>query len=136
MPGQTPETLEAELLAEMERLKTEPVTDEELTRAKNQIEAAFVFQEDSVHRRASLLARFELIGGYALKDRFLEKIRAVTAADLLRVAPTWFDADRKNVGHPLADVADARSVESRVGSPRARHACVGPAEAICGRCSA
>ena len=37
----------------------EPVTDEELQRAKNQIEAAFVFQEDSVHRRASLLARFE-----------------------------------------------------------------------------
>ena len=64
MPGQTPETLEAELAKQMERLKTEPVTDEELARAKNQIESAFVFQEDSVHRRASLLARFELIGGY------------------------------------------------------------------------
>ena len=49
----------------MERLKREPVTDEELTRARNQTEAAFVFQEDSVYRRASLLARFELIGGYA-----------------------------------------------------------------------
>src|SRR5207245_1139788 len=68
MPGQTPETLEKELLAQVERLKTEPVTDEELRRAKNQIEAAFVFQEDSIHRRASLLARFEVIGGYAQKD--------------------------------------------------------------------
>jgi zinc protease len=98
MPGRTPESLEKELLDEMERLKREPVTDEELTRARNQTEAAFVFQEDSVYRRASLLARFELIGGYAGKDRYLERLRAVTAADVMRVADTWFDPDRKNVG--------------------------------------
>jgi zinc protease len=98
MPGQTPEKLETELSAHMERLKTEPVTDEELTRAKNQIEAAFVYQEDSIHQRASLLARFELIGGYAMKDSFLAKVRAVTAADLTRVARAWFDPDKKSVG--------------------------------------
>src|SRR5207245_5795061 len=62
MPGQTPETLEKVLLEEMEQLRQQPVTEEELTRAKNQIEAEFVFQQDSIHRRASLLARFETIG--------------------------------------------------------------------------
>jgi zinc protease len=98
MPGRTPEMLEKELLAEMERLQREPVTDEELARARNQTEAAFVFQEDSVYRRASLLARFELIGGYAEKDRYLDRLRGVTAADVMRVATTWFDPDRKNVG--------------------------------------
>jgi len=98
MPGQTSETLETELSKHMERLKTEPVTDEELARAKNQIESAFVFQDDSVHRRAALLARFELIGGYELKDSFITKIRAVTAADLTRVAGAWFAPDRKSVG--------------------------------------
>jgi zinc protease len=98
MPGQTPDTLEKELVAHMERLKTEPVTDEELARAKNQIEAALVFQEDSVHRRAALLARFEVIGGHTLKDTFFARIRAVTAADLTRVARTWFPSERKSVG--------------------------------------
>jgi len=98
MPGQTAETLEKELLAQVELLKKERVTDEELQRAKNQIEAAFVFQEDSIHRRASLLARFEVIGGYAQKDQFFTKIRAVTAADLARVARGWFPEDKKNVG--------------------------------------
>jgi len=98
MPGQTAETLEKELLAQVELLKKERVTDEELQRAKNQIEAAFVFQEDSIHRRASLLARFEVIGGYAQKDQFFTKIRAVTAADLARVARAWFPEDKKNVG--------------------------------------
>ena len=98
MPGQTPEKLEAELLAHMEKLKTEPVTEEELSRAKNQIEAAFVYQEDSIHQRASMLARFELIGGFALKESFVTKIRAVTAADLTRVARAWFEPDKKSVG--------------------------------------
>jgi zinc protease len=98
LPGKTPETLEKELVGEMARLAKEPVGDEELTRAKNQIEAGFVFQDDSVHRRASLLARFELIGGYAQKDTYLDRVRAVTAADLQRVASTWFHDDKKNVG--------------------------------------
>jgi zinc protease len=98
MPGQTPETLEKELLAEMAKLAEAPVTDLELQRARNQIEAAFVFQEDSVHRRASLLARFETIGGYALKDTYLERMRAVTAADVQRVARAYFLEQRKNVG--------------------------------------
>jgi len=98
MPGQTPETLEKELLAEMAKLTKEPVSDLELRRARNQIEAAFVFQEDSIHRRASLLARFETIGGYALKDKYLERIRAVTAADVQRVAGAYFLEQRKNVG--------------------------------------
>jgi zinc protease len=98
MPGQTPEKLETELLAEMERLRQEPVSDEELQRAKNQIEAQFVFQQDSVYRRASMLVRFELIGGYGLFDAFLARIQTVTAADLQRVARAYFPADRKNVG--------------------------------------
>jgi zinc protease len=98
MPGQTPETMEKALLDEMERLKTEPVTDEELTRARNQTEASFVFQEDSVHRRASLLARFELIGGHAGKDKFLERLRGVKPEDLQRVARAYFSDDKKNVG--------------------------------------
>ena len=98
LPGQTPETMEKELLGEMERLRKEPVGDDELKRAKNQVEAGFVFQDDSVHKRASLLARFELLGGFALKDQYLDKIRAVTAADLQRVAQKYFTEEKKNVG--------------------------------------
>ncbi len=98
LPGQTPETLEKELLGEMERLKKEPVGDDELKRAKNQIEAGFVFQDDSVHKRAALLARFELVGGFALKDQYLDKVRAVSAADLQRVAQRYFTPEKKNVG--------------------------------------
>jgi len=98
LPGQTPEKVEAALLAQMERLKDEPVQAEELQRAKNQIEADFVFAQDSVHRRATQLARFELTGGYALQATYLDRIRAVTASDLMRVARTYFSPEGKSVG--------------------------------------
>ena len=98
LPGQTPEALEQALLAEIELLKTEPVPEEELERAKNQIEASFVWRQDSVYSRGSSLARFELQGSWRLLEQFVPKIRAVTAADLQRVARTYFPADRKTVG--------------------------------------
>jgi zinc protease len=98
LPGQTHEVIERALLAEVDLLKREPVPEEELARAKNQIEAAFVWEQDSVHSRASTLARFELLGSWRLLDRFVPTIRAVTAADVQRVARTYFPPDRKNVG--------------------------------------
>ncbi len=111
LPGQTPEALERALMKEVERLKTEPVSATELERAKNQIEASFVFRQDSVYSRASLLARFELLGGWRLRDRFVPAIRAVTAADLQRVARAYFSDERRNVGVllPIAPGSAPRS---------------------------
>ncbi len=97
LPGQAPEAVEQALLAEIERLKQEVVPEEELTRARNQIEASFVWQQDSVFSRASVLGRFEMLGSWRLLDAYLPKLRAVTAADLQRVARTYFALDRKNV---------------------------------------
>jgi len=97
LPGQAPEAVEQALLAEIERLKQEVVPEEELARARNQIEASFVWQQDSVFSRASVLGRFEMLGSWRLLDDYLPKLRAVTAADLQRVARTYFPLDRKNV---------------------------------------
>jgi len=97
LPGQSPESVEQALLAEVEQLKKEPVPAEELTRARNQIEASFVWEQDSVFSRASVLGRFEMLGSWRMLDDFLPKVRAVTAADLQRVAQRYFPLDRKNV---------------------------------------
>ena len=97
LPGKSAESLERALLAEIELLKAEPLPEAELERAKNQIEAAFVWQQDSVHSRATSLARFELAGSWRLQADFVARIRAVTAPDLQRVARTYFPIDRMNV---------------------------------------
>ena len=97
-PGHTPAELEQALLDELERLKAEPVSEEELGRARNQTEAGFVWGQDSVHARASTLARFELMGSWRLLERFVPDVRAVTAADVHRVARAYFAAERRTVG--------------------------------------
>ncbi|HMB88183.1 MAG TPA: insulinase family protein, partial [Methylomirabilota bacterium] len=82
---------------EVEQLKKEPVPAEELERARNQIEASFVWQQDSVFSRASVLGRFEMLGSWRLLDDYLPRIRKVTAADLQQVAQRYFLVDRKNI---------------------------------------
>jgi zinc protease len=96
LPGKSAEAIERALLAEIELLKSDPLPEEELERAKNQTEAAFVWQQDSVHSRATSLARFELAGSWRLQADFVRRIRAVTAADLQRVARAYFPIERKN----------------------------------------
>ena len=109
LPGQAPDAVEQALLAEIERLKQEVVPEEELARARNQIEASFVWEQDSVFSRASALGRFEMLGSWRLFDDYLPRLRAVTAADLQRVARTYFALDRKNVSIllPLEPAAPA-----------------------------
>ena len=98
LPGQSAEAVERALMREVEQLKVELVSESELERAKNQIEASFVFGQDSVYRRAALLARFELSSGWRLLEHFVPLIRAVTAEDLKMVARRYFPDEHRNVG--------------------------------------
>jgi zinc protease len=105
MPGKTTDEVEKALYAEIDRLKTEPVTDEELQKAKNQIEAAFVMGQDSVFYQAMLLGRYETVANWKLLETYLDRIRAVTKEDLMRVTKTYFIEDNRTVGIlvPLKD---------------------------------
>ena len=67
-------------------------------RAKNQIEAGFVWGQDSIYARGATLARFERMGSWRLADGFVALIRAVSAADIQRVAREYFREDAKTVG--------------------------------------
>jgi zinc protease len=97
MPDKSVEEVEKALMAEVERLKTGLPDEVELARAKNQLEAAFLFQQDSIFARARVLAVHELAGGWRLMEAYLPGIRAVTREDLKRVAQTYFVADHRNV---------------------------------------
>ena len=98
-PGQKVEAVEESLHREIARLQHEPPTDLELQRAKNQVEAAQVFEQDSNFRNAMLLGQAETVGaGWRRVDQFLERIRAVTAKDVQRVAKQYLTEDNLTVG--------------------------------------
>jgi zinc protease len=98
-PGVTAERLEAGLLEEVERLVGSPITDEELTRAQRRAEADFVFQSNSVTAQARQLGYWAMIGDWRYLGTYLERIRALTPADIQAVALRTFAVDTRTIGH-------------------------------------
>ncbi len=90
-------SVESSLLAEVERLKNEPVSDEELQKALNQLEASFVYTNDSVTNQARQLGYFETIFSWRFVERYLENARKVTKADIKRVAQKYFTEKNRTV---------------------------------------
>jgi len=98
-PGVKVTDVEKAVLAEIERLKKEPPTDRELQKAKNQVEARYLFEHDSVFRQAMLLGTAETTGaGWKYVADYVDKIRGVTKEDVHRVARQYLTEDSRTVG--------------------------------------
>lgn len=98
MPNHSPERLEERLLGELEDWGKNPPSQEEIDRAKNQIEAEFIFSQDSVFSQGLVLGKFQGLGTWRDKDKFLPGIRSVGSEDLLRVYNTYFHGKNKTIG--------------------------------------
>lgn len=82
--------LEENILKEIEKLKTQLVPDEELTKAKNNIRMAYIQNLDSNSEIASILAYYEvLLGDYKYFSDYLDHIDKVTAEDIRKAANTY-----------------------------------------------
>ncbi|HZR45621.1 MAG TPA: pitrilysin family protein [Candidatus Manganitrophaceae bacterium] len=98
-PGKSPEEIERALQAEISRIQTEPVSERELEKAKNQIEAEFLMGADSNFFLAMQIGTAESVGaGHPYVTHFIENIRKVTAADVTRVAKKYLVDDVKSLG--------------------------------------
>jgi zinc protease len=95
LPGRTTDEAEKAIDAEIARLKSEPLGERELAKAKNQIEAGFVFSQDSLFSQAMLLARYETALDWRLLDKYIPGIRKVTAGDIMRVAKKYFTPENR-----------------------------------------
>ncbi|MFN0160835.1 MAG: M16 family metallopeptidase, partial [Burkholderiales bacterium] len=96
--GRSVEDLERALRAEIRRVAEEGITEEELTRVKAQVIASQVFKRDSIVSQAMEIAIFEMSGfSHRRIDATLDKIRAVTAAQVKDVAARYFGDDTLTV---------------------------------------
>lgn len=92
--------VEAAIYEELERLKTEPVSAKELEKVLNNLDADLVRALRSNTGLASQLALYQTVAGdwrYVLKSR--DKIAAVTAADVQRVAKQYLTRTNRTVGN-------------------------------------
>ncbi len=97
-PGHTPAEAAAALIAELERLKTEPISGTELQRTKNQFARDYILGRESNQQKALQLAHAAVIhGDITTADGEFDIFQGISAADVQRVARTYFTAENRLV---------------------------------------
>ncbi|MFO0838661.1 MAG: pitrilysin family protein [Phycisphaerae bacterium] len=90
--GASLDKVQAALLEQVEKIRNQPVTESELTKARNQMLRSLVTENLSVESKASALGQAAVLeGDPARVNHRIAKIRAVTVTDIQRVAKMYLD---------------------------------------------
>lgn len=90
--------LEKALDLELEKIKVEPVSPDELAKAKNQIRADFIRRLDSNSGLAGMLSYFEaLLGDFRYLHDYVDTIDKVTPEDILNAARTYLTRENRTI---------------------------------------
>ncbi|GAB3571226.1 pitrilysin family protein [Spirosoma luteolum] len=107
--GVKAEDLESSVNTEVERMKTELVSEAELTKVKNQIETQFVNQNARIFGIAENLANYKMYFGDAnLINTELDRYTKVTREDVRRVAQQYLKPENRVVLYYLPKAADTK----------------------------
>lgn len=96
--GITVDQLQQAVMVQLDRVKTELVTEEELDRIKTQVVANAVYERDSMFYQAMQIGMLETVGlDWRLGDAYVENVQAVTAEQVQAVAKKYFINDSLTV---------------------------------------
>jgi zinc protease len=113
-PGHIPELVERAVYAEIQKLQQEAPSEQELQRARNQVEAAYIFGQDSNFRQAMLLGQAETTGaGWRQVEQFVKKLRDVKAEDVKRAAQKYLVEDGRTVGILIPTPSNHAAAEAK-----------------------
>ena len=97
-PGQKPEDAVNALIAELDRLRTEPISADELQQAKNQFARDYILGRESNKDKAMTLGHAVVIhDDIKTADGEFDIFMNTTAADVQRVAQTYFKPENRLV---------------------------------------
>ena len=97
--GQTPEAVESALDREIDRARNEAVSAEELAKAVKQARAMFAFGAESASSIGFWLGYTEIFDTYHWFENYLDRLAAVTTADVQRVAQKYLARTNRTVGY-------------------------------------
>jgi zinc protease len=98
-PGVEPKEVEDVILAELEKVAREGLTEDEVEKARQQIIAQQAYSSDGTYAIAVLLSEAEAIADWRFYKDYTANIARVTPADTARVARQYFTEDNRTVGH-------------------------------------
>jgi len=97
-PKRKPEEALGALDKEIQRIKEEKVAKEEITRAIKQARALFAYGSENITNQGFWLGYAEMFENYEWFQTYLDKLAAVTAKDIQRVANQYFKTQQRVVG--------------------------------------
>ncbi len=96
--GKSIQELEVAFRREILDLRNKPVTEAELQRVKAQVISSDVYEKDSVFYQALIIGTLETVGlSWRLADRYVERVKAVTAEQVMEVAKKYLIDDRLTI---------------------------------------
>ena len=90
--------LEETAIRELDRVRIEGITAPELAKAKNQLRARLVFENDSVSNIAHQLGYFETVASWTLYPNLLARIESVTREQVAAAAAYRLRSTNRTVG--------------------------------------
>ena len=97
-PGKTTEEATTALIAELDRLRNEPVSAAELQQAKNQFARDYILGRESIQSKAETLGHAVVIhNDIKTADGEFDIFQKLTTADVQRVARTYFTPENRVV---------------------------------------
>jgi len=100
-PAKSKEAL-SEIVKEINRLKYEPVSDEEIKRVKVNLESDAIYTKETMQGQAQKLGFFEVeTGDFRYEEEYLDKVSKVTPEDIMLAAQTYFNDENLTAGFLL-----------------------------------
>jgi len=97
-PGKSPQEVTEVLIAELDRLRNEPISEHELQRTKNQFARDYILGRESNQQKAQTLAHALVIhNDIKTADGEFDIFQNITTADVQRVARTYFTPENRMV---------------------------------------
>ena len=97
------EEIEKGIFTELEHIAAGNLTQHELDRAKHQIEAHFILSRERTLDQAILLGQIEALFGLEYIDTYLQRLNAVTAANVADVCGRYLNENNRTVAYLLND---------------------------------
>ncbi|MBD2198509.1 insulinase family protein [Calothrix anomala FACHB-343] len=118
-PGQELGKIAQVMQQSLVKLQQQPVTTEELNRAKTQLQASFILGNQDITSQANQLGYNQTIAeDYHFVEKYLAAIAKVTPQDVQRVAKTYLNPAKQTIGFFEPSQANGEQADASGGSSR------------------
>ena len=115
-PGATHEEVEKIVLEEIEKIKNDGITEDEVNRVINQIAAETAYDRDGSFSIASQLNEAIAMGDWTFYVDYLENLKKVTTSDIQEAVKKYFIESQRTVGYFIPKIEGGDKSEIKPSS--------------------